>query len=393
MKVLFFDPFSGASGDMIMGSLIDLGADAAAITRTVESVGCTLEVSRQERGHIASTKATVRSDRRFHGLKEAVTILESSHLPGPAKENALLALDLLAAAESRVHGVPKEEAHFHEIGALDALADIAGCFAALHSLDAKRVCSLPLAAGGGYVRTAHGILPVPAPAVLEILKSKSIPWHGGPVDRELLTPTGTAILATAVDEFVSEYPPLRITTVGYGAGKNELSHPNVLRSALGEMRARHHHDQVMLLETNVDDVTGEVLGYLIELLMKSGALDVSVIPAVMKKGRSGNLIRVIARQDSVEGLAELVMRETGSLGLRVFPAVHRFLAEREEMAAEVQIKGLRRLVRLKVSRLKGKILSVKPEYEDCRTIAEETGLSLREVTAACEEAGKRALEE
>jgi uncharacterized protein (TIGR00299 family) protein len=392
MKVLFFDPFSGASGDMIMGCLIDLGADINAVRSAVESVGCTLEISREKRCHIAATRAQVLSDRRYHGLQEAVSILEASRLVDQAKMKALNALDILATAEAQVHGVSKEEAHFHEIGALDALADIAGCFAALHSLGAEKVYSLPISAGGGCVMTAHGLLPVPAPAVLEILSSHNIPWHGGPEEQELLTPTGITILAAAVDEFVTVYPLIRTEAVGYGAGKNERSHPNVLRSVSGEMKFRHHHDQVMLLETNVDDVTGEVLGYLIELLMGAGALDVSIIPAVMKKGRSGNLIRVIARHDAVEELAGVVMRETGSLGLRVFPAVHRFLAEREEIVVDVEIKGGHYQAQVKVSRREGKILSIKPEYEDCRMIAEQTGLSLREVMKACENAGKKALE-
>jgi len=390
MKVLLFDPFSGASGDMIMGSLIDLGADVGAVREAVESVGCTLEVARETRGHIAAARARVISDRRYHDLDEAIIILQGSSLAEDAKKGALRALDILASAEGRVHGVLKEQAHFHEIGALDALADIAGSLAALHSLGVEKVFSLPLSAGGGYVSTAHGKLPVPAPAALEILRSFHIPWRGGPEERELLTPTGAAILAAAVDEFVLESPLLRADAVGYGAGKNDHSLPNVLRSVRGEMTAPHGHDRVMLLETNVDDVTGEVLGHLIELLMDAGALDVSILPAVMKKGRSGNLIRIIAGRDRSEALAAIVMRETGSLGLRIFPAMHRIVAERESVMVDVEIAGSVFPVRVKVSRLNGTILNLKPEYEDCRTIAEQTRLPLREVMRVCENAARSA---
>ena len=211
MKVLLFDPCAGASGDMIMASLLDLGADVDVVRRAVESVGCALEVSRQEKSHIMACRARVISDKRFQSLRDdAVSILQGSSLKGKALENALSALDTLAEAESRVHGVAKEQARFHEIGALDALADIAGACAALHGLSAERVFSRPVSVGGGYVPSAHGLLAVPGPAALEILRrAHKIPWKGGPVEEELLTPTGAALLATLVDEFVPDFPLIR----------------------------------------------------------------------------------------------------------------------------------------------------------------------------------------
>ena len=235
MKALLFDPSAGASGDMIMGCLLDLGADLNAVREAVESVGCKLEVSREERSHIMAARARVISDRRYHSLEEAISILKSSRLQGEALEDALLALDILATAESRVHGVPKEEAKFHEIGALDALADIAGGCAALQSLDVQRVLSRPISVGGGFVKSAHGLLPVPGPAALEILRSHEMPWKGGPVEEELLTPTGAALLAALVDEFVPDFPLIRAEKVGYGAGKRELVLPNVLRAMIAEI--------------------------------------------------------------------------------------------------------------------------------------------------------------
>jgi len=398
MKVLLFDPSAGASGDMIMASLLDLGADVDVVRRAVESVGCTLEVSRQEKSHIMACRAHVISDRRYQSRDEAKSILQGSSLIGKALENAFSALDTLAEAEGRVHGVATEQVRFHEIGALDALADIAGSSAALQSLATERVFSRPISVGGGYVPSAHGLLAVPGPAAMEILRTHEIPWKGGPVEEELLTPTGAALLATLVDEFVPDFPLIRAEKVGYGAGKRELVLPNVLRAIAAETlptkagpNHEAHGNRIVQLETNVDDVTGEVLGHLIERLMQAGALDVSILPALMKKGRAGFVIRAIARAEGTEVLAKVMIRETGSLGVRVFPSIHRLVAEREQRDVPVEICGHIYSVQVKVSRMDGELLSVKPEYEDCKRIADETNQPLRTVIKKVEEAGWQAV--
>ncbi|MGB7571073.1 MAG: nickel pincer cofactor biosynthesis protein LarC [Methanothrix sp.] len=398
MKLLLIHPSAGASGDMIMASLLDLGADLQAVRQAVESVGCRLEVSRQERSSIMACRAIVTSDKRFCSLSQAQSILQASSLKGSALENALRALHILAQAEGRVHGTAPEQAHFHEVGALDALADIAGACAARASLEAEGVLCLPVSVGGGFVRSAHGLLPVPGPAALEILRSHSIPWRGGPMEEELLTPTGAALLAALADEFLARPPLLRAERVGYGAGRKDLEMPNVLRSVLAELLPvgatapghGQHGDSVVQLESNVDDVTGEVLGFLIERLMQEGALDVSILPALMKKGRAGSVIRAISRAEDGERLAGIIIRETGSLGVRVFPGIHRFLAEREETQVAVELDGEAHRSRIKVSRLDGAIISLKPEFEDCKRIAEATGLPLREVSQVVKEAGQKA---
>ena len=380
-----------------MASLLDLGADRQAVRQAVESVGCRLEITRQKKRSIMACRAAVTSDRRFQSLDEARSILSSSALKGKALDNALCALHILAEAEGRVHGSSPEQAHFHEVGALDALADIAGSSAARASLEAEQVLCLPVSVGGGLIKSAHGLLPVPGPAALEILRARHIPWRGGPVEEELLTPTGAALLAALTDEFLREPPLLQVERIGYGAGKKELEMPNVLRAMMAEAHLPgampghiHHGDSVVQLESNVDDVTGEVLGYLIERLMREGALDVCILPALMKKGRPGWVIRAIARAEDSEHLAGIIIRETGSLGVRVFPSIHRFLAEREEIVAELELAGQAHQARLKVSRLEGVMISLKPEYEDCRRIAEKTGLALREVREKVEEAGRQA---
>ncbi|HUI39331.1 MAG TPA: nickel pincer cofactor biosynthesis protein LarC [Methanothrix sp.] len=397
MKALLFDPYSGASGDMIMGCLLDLGADANAVRVAVESVGCRLEISHEERSHILTTRARVFAKGRYRCLSEALAILKGSTLSGKALERALEALDLLASAESLVHGVLKEEAHFHEVGALDALADIAGGCAALESLNVEAVLSLPICVGGGFVSTKHGLLPVPGPAAIEILRSRGLPWRGGPVEKELLTPTGAALLAVMVDRFLDSYPLVRAERVGYGSGEGELQVVNALRGTMGMTMDREQGhgkdgDRVVQLETNVDDVTGEVLGSLIDLLMDAGALDVTILPAIMKKGRSGNVIRVIAGHEDAQKLSRLVMRETGTLGVRVFPSLHRYVAQRDTRQVAVEIDGSIHHAQVKVSRLEGAILSIKPEYEDSLRIARVTGLPLRVVIRKVEEEGWRAME-
>jgi uncharacterized protein (TIGR00299 family) protein len=386
---LLFDPYSGASGDMILGSLLDLGADEKETREAVESVGCQLELSRIERSHISALRAVVVSSESYESFEEAVSVIKASSLRGEALEKALRTMEILAEAESRVHGSARRP-RFHEVGARDALADIAGSCAALQSLDVERVLSLPVSVGGGFVTASHGLLPVPGPATLEILRASAMPWRGGPAELELLTPTGAALLASLTDEFIPHPPLSTVMRVGYGAGNRELLQPNALRTMVVEIRGEHlRAERVVQLETNVDDVTGEVLGNLIDRLMESGALDVSIIPVLMKKGRSGSAIRAIALQEDKEDLSRLIMRETGSLGVRVFPLLHRYVAERETLEVEVAIGGRTYRAIAKASWLDDELLGCKPEYEDCRRIADETGLPLREVMRLVVEEAQR----
>ncbi|MDD3022197.1 MAG: LarC family nickel insertion protein, partial [Alphaproteobacteria bacterium] len=226
MKVLFFDPQSGASGDMIMGCLLDLGADPEKIIAAVESVNCRLEISRTKKHSIVATKAHVIADGRYHSVEEAKTMLNDACLVPPAREIALSTLVTLADAEAEVHGTSSDQVHFHEIGALDALADIAGCCAAFHSLEVEKTFTLPISVGSGTVSTMHGLLPVPAPATMAVLQSSGLLWKGGPIKQELLTPTGAALLANLVDEVIEEYPMIRAERVGYGAGSKDSEMPN-----------------------------------------------------------------------------------------------------------------------------------------------------------------------
>lgn len=385
MRALLFDPYCGASGDMILGALIDLGADLEYVRSAVESVGCRLEVNERRFDHIRAIRVKVISDKSFRSLGEAIDILKASALTSRALGRALRILDIMASAESKVHGVDRENARFHEMGSLDALADIAGSCAAMESLDVKRILSIAPSVGGGITDTSHGMLPVPAPATLEILRSHRIPWRGGPVAHELLTPTGAAILAASVDMFLDHHPEIVTERVGYGAGSREIGMPNLLRAILGEIPHHMHHDRVVQIETNVDDVTGEILGSLIDMLMKEGALDVTVMPALMKKGRSGSVISIISREDDARKLSAVLMRETGSLGVRVFPALHRLIAERRIESVEV----MGRSVPVKIGSIGGEIISVKPEHDVCRRIAEELNIPVKDIIRIASEKGWR----
>jgi hypothetical protein len=373
---------------MIIGCLLDLGADQSKVREAVESVGCNLQISRERRCHIEGVKADIVAEGRFHSVSEAKAILAGSSLSPPALKRALDILDLLAAAEAKVHGTEGEDLSFHEIGAKDALADIAGSSAALDSLDIEKVISLPVSVGGGTVHSAHGLLPVPAPATLEILTRSNLLWQGGPVDQELLTPTGASILATIVDETAERYPAIFAERLGYGAGKRELDIPNLLRGVIGNLRQDgFHQDQIVELTTNVDDVTGEVLGNLIDQLMAAGALDVSVVPAVMKKGRSGAIINVIAKETEMKPLSRLLMRETGTTGVRIHQSVHRIIAARKVRQIAIDLLGTTYHAKVKISSLGEDLLNVKAEYEDCKRIADETGIPLRDVIRRVEETG------
>lgn len=390
MRVLLFDPFSGASGDMIMACLLDLGADPCKVIEAVESVGCKIEISEVERGHIQARSASITSDRRFKSLKDARMILGEASLAPAALKTANRILETLASAEGRVHGVAPGDVRFHEVGSMDALADIAGCAAAIESfgpLHPDRILSLPVSAGSGTVETAHGKLPVPAPATMEILRSFEVPWSGGPEQIELLTPTGAAILASTVEQFVRFYPEIRAECVGYGAGSRDTGTANVLRGVIGQVSGHPGHDRVVQIETNLDDVTGEVIGNLIEVLMEHGALDVSVVPATMKKGRNGCLISLIAREDDIDEMSKTVMRETGSLGLRIFPLLHRIVAERESLSVPVAVGGGLMHVAVKVGRIDGEVFSLKPEFDDCQKVARKTGIPAREVSRMATVAG------
>jgi pyridinium-3,5-bisthiocarboxylic acid mononucleotide nickel chelatase len=385
--VVIIDPQNaGIAGNMMVGALLDLGADREATQSVMEYFASyfgdlDLETSVIEKSGIKATYVDVKCEEKAPIMyKELLNDLDSIHhqLVTPnILDFAKKVFKTLAEAEAAVHGTTLDKVHFHEVGAADAVADIIGSAYAFQQLrlNKKKIYGLPVALGGGSVETRHGRLGLPAPATLEILKG--VPVVGGPVYQELTTPTGAALLVNLVDEFSNFYPPLTSRKVGYGAGTLELPFPNVLRILVGDSPLPT--DQVTILETNLDNVTGEVLGHSFKSLMDGGALDVTIIPTITKKNRPGHLLRVIVKPGDCDAVSKAIIRETGTLGVRVLPYVHRNIAERKIVPVEIDMAGIKRKIRIKVGLMGEEIISVKPEYEDALKVAEETGMPLKTV--------------
>jgi pyridinium-3,5-bisthiocarboxylic acid mononucleotide nickel chelatase len=383
MRTLLFDPFHGASGDMITAALLHLGADREPVLRAMASVVKEPLLEEAERNGIRALRVRTRAEVRPRSLAGVLDRVKAADAPAPAVAMAERVIGRLHTAEEAVHG---EVVHFHEVGADDAIADIIGACTALHLLDPRHVAVLPIALGGGLIVGSHGTLPVPAPATAAILSASHLQGYPGPKDGELLTPTGAALLAEFVTLPASQVPPGRILGVGYGAGTRETgTMPNLLRVFLMETEELDH-DRVEILETNVDDVSPEVIAHAISRLMDAGARDASAIPSVMKKGRSGHLIRVIADPALTAPLAMILAEELGTLGIRVIPSVHRLVASRRVVRVPVIIGRETREIAVKVGSLGGRIISVKPEFDEARAWAEVKDLPVREVLRRAEEA-------
>jgi uncharacterized protein (TIGR00299 family) protein len=319
--------------------------------------------------------------RHYH---ELVDIIRSAGLSPQVEKSALDVFAIMAEAESKVHGESMEELHFHEVGQNDALADVIGSCAAIHEMDADLIFCTPVNLGGGRVKAAHGLMAVPAPATLEILIAGKLLSYGSG-NRELLTPTGAALLSYFAKP-IDNLPKGKVLSVGYGAGDADTEDPNVLRSMLMEISDVLTKDQIEILETNVDDVTGEVLGNLFDKLLAAGARDVAITPTIMKKGRSGHIIKVITKSQNSEQVAREIMKETGTLGIRVIPTLHRFVADRRMDKVNIQLKGKEFTVAVKIAQdMNGEILHISAEYEDCRRVADKVGLPLKKVIRRVEE--------
>jgi pyridinium-3,5-bisthiocarboxylic acid mononucleotide nickel chelatase len=374
MKICYLDAFSGISGDMTVGALVDAGADAAKLVIMLDTLatGATFRFEKTTRRGIAATKFHVDfvEGKRHRHLHDILELIANSALPARAKQNATAVFQKLGEAEAKVHGIAIEKVHFHEVGAVDSICDIAGACAALDLLGVDAIHSSPLNVGSGTVKTEHGILPVPAPATAELLSGKPI-YSSGPCV-ELTTPTGAAIASTLARDF-GALPPMCVTAIGYGAGTRDFpEHANTLRVLVGEASGAAEAITVAVLEANIDDSSPQVLGYAMERLLEAGALDVTLESVLMKKNRPGSLLRVIAKPEHREALANLIFAETTTLGLRITSAERRVKVRRI-----VEIETPRGTVRIKIS----EDGSFAPEYEDCRKLARESGVALKEILA------------
>ncbi len=393
MKTILFDPFCGASGDMTIAALIDLGADAGKIKTAMElAANVDVEISRSNKLGISACSVEVSTKKEGSlALSQIVTRIKALDLPSIVINDAIAVFNILGKAEAKIHGTSLEKLHFHELGQEDAIADIIGACTAFNDLGLKeyRIYCTPVSVGMGFIEFSHGKFPVPAPAALEILKEYSLPWHMGPVDGELLTPTGAALLAHFVNE-LGMIPVMKAHKISYGAGSKNILVPNVLRIIKGEIDDALITDMIEMLETNVDDVTGQVLGNLIEELLKAGARDVSIIPATMKKGRSGHIIQVISKPEDSPNLARKIIEETGSLGVRIIPIKHRLIAQRVMDKVSIILNGKEFEIAVKIARdMKGVLLNISAEFEDCKRVSKESGIPVRNVIRLTEEDARK----
>ena len=387
MRVGYLDCFSGLSGDMILGALLDCGLSLDLLTTELAKLplgGYRISAQPAMRGIITGTQVTValeEIDIAERSLQDILSLIEKSGLSQAVNEKSILIFERLAEAEARVHRLPVAEVHFHEVGAIDAIVDVVGAAIGLEILGIEALFSSPLPSGSGMVQTQHGTIPVPAPATLELIASSGAPIRPTPhCDVELVTPTGAAIVTTLAS---FERPTLSLQCVGYGVGAREFSDiPNVLPLWLGEMieeergvgEAKGREQKLLLLETNIDDMNPELYGYIMELLFERGALDVWFTPIQMKKNRPAVMLSILAPPEAEGQVVETLLQETSTLGLRV-QQVGRHHAAREVVQFDSSLGRLG----VKVKRLHGKRVSFSPEFEDCQRLAREHGLPLQEV--------------
>ena len=374
MRICYLDAFSGISGDTLVGALADAGADSAALVEALSSLApeASFRFEKTLRRGISATKFSVdvARDSKHRHLSQILKMIEQARLPARVKQNAAAVFRRLGEVEAAIHQMPLEKVHFHEIGAVDSIADIVGACLGFELLGVEAIFSSPLNLGSGTVNTEHGVLPVPAPATAVLLAGKPV-YASGPAV-ELTTPTGAAIAATLARDF-GVLPPMTLSSMGYGAGDYDTpEQANVLRVLIGEASRAAEATTVSVIEANIDDSSPEVLGYAMERLLAAGALDVTLTPLLMKKNRPGTLVRVIARPEDRESLAQLLFAETSTLGLRLYSAERRV-----QPRSIVEVETSHGKVRVKVS-AQG---SYSPEYDDCRRLALETGAPLKEILA------------
>jgi uncharacterized protein (TIGR00299 family) protein len=382
-RILYYDCFAGISGDMNLGALVDLGVDAAYLERELGKLnieGFRLEVEPGMRKGISGTKVTVVVDHpeneKHRHLSHIEALINNSSLSDRIKKKSLAIFDMVAEAEAKVHNISKQQVHFHEVGALDSIADIVGAAICQEYLEVDEIQASPVQLGGGFVKCAHGMMPVPAPATAEIVAD--IPVKTGLVEYEATTPTGAAILAATVDRFESRME-LVVHKTGYGIGQRDGEIPNVLRVYLAEGSKRVTEDveeeEAVMLECNLDDMNPERYTHVMDLLFEAGAADVFIIPIVMKKSRPGHMLSVLCNSDSVDKMKEILFTETSSIGLREHTLKKSML--RREMVVVSTKYGE---IEVKRSYFNGKVVNEKPEFEQCRKLAREHGVTLEEIS-------------
>ncbi|HTP70131.1 MAG TPA: nickel pincer cofactor biosynthesis protein LarC [Dongiaceae bacterium] len=380
MKAAYFDCFSGISGDMTLGALVDAGCPLDCLRdalRSIQVPGWQISSEKVWKNGVSATHVRVNTeDTQTHrSLSTILAIIDKSSLDSGVKARASAIFTKLGEAEATVHDVPIEKIHFHEVGAVDAIVDIVGASVGFAALGIEWFFCSALNVGGGTAKMAHGVLPVPAPATARLLMGK--PTYSNGLQKELVTPTGAAIVSTICQHFGPQ-PPMNVSAIGYGAGATDLeSQPNVLRLMIGEVATRQvqgHGGTIRVLEANVDDMSPQIFGYLLDKALAAGALDVFSTPIQMKKSRPGMLLTILCTPEDETKFREMLFAETTTIGVRSH------LVERYALAREfVQVTTRFGDVRVKVARADGRVQQVSPEFDDCRKLAEEKNVPLHEV--------------
>jgi uncharacterized protein (TIGR00299 family) protein len=389
MKIAYFDCFSGVSGDMILGALIDAGLDIRELESELGKLkisGYRLKAEKTARNGISGTKVNVDITEQNvkRGLKDIVGIVEQSDLDDDIKDLSKKAFKELAMVEAKIHGRDIEEIHLHEAGGLDSIIDVVGSFIGIKKLGIDAVYSSKIHVGTGFVECQHGVLPVPAPATLAMLKG--IPIYSRGIEAELATPTGVCVLKTLSKSF-GIMPEMKVEKIGYGAGSRELETPNLLRVYIGEAEGgEYEEDEVIVVETNVDNMNPEILAYASESLLKQGALDVFMTPVFMKKDRPGTMVSVVTTQEKLDEILSVMFTEITTLGVRL----HRL--ERRKLSREVvSVKTRFGEIEVKIAKIGNQIKNIAPEYESCKEIAVKQGIPLKNVYDEVKEAARKAL--
>jgi len=391
MRQAYLDGSSGISGDMFLGALLDAGFDAHRLLEELKKLPLgfyKLKRTRATRGGITGTRfeVEVAGDQPHRNLSDIEAILSAPGLSEGVKDKALKIFRKLAEVEGKIHGKAATDIHFHEVGAVDAIIDIVGACVGFEALEISELVSSPLNVGGGRVEAEHGSLPVPAPAAAELLQG--IPVYSSGVEGELVTPTGAAIVSTLAASF-GPLPPFKIERIGYGAGSKEFpKHANVVRLFLGERlealkaeAGKPGDELVSIIEANLDDMSPQLYGYLVDQALAAGALDVACSSVQMKKNRPGLQVTILATPEKADALAQLVFEQTTTIGLRIYEARRKVL-EREHVEVETPYGK----VRMKVAKREGKVMNAAPEFDDCQKLAAEKNVPLKQVMIAAQAA-------
>ncbi|MFC2045097.1 nickel pincer cofactor biosynthesis protein LarC [Chloroflexota bacterium] len=382
MNILYFDCFSGISGDMILGALIDAGLDASELQSELAKLSLSdwhLDIKKVSKHGLAGTQVKVITDdtKTARKMSEILSIVEDSPLQDNIKNDSIAILKRIGEAESKIHGKPAADLHLHELGGTDTIIDVVGAVVGINKLQIDKVYSSSVHVGKGFVSCAHGLLPVPAPATVALLAQSNTPVFGRDIEAELTTPTGAAILTYLTSSF--SLPPMDIKHIGYGAGERDLPIPNLLRVIIGQqtdatISSDYIQDNCISIEANIDDMNPELYSYLMDRLFQIGALDVYMAPLYMKKNRPAVLLGVITKDDIMEDVIDLILKETTTLGVRIHD-MKRTILPREELRVTTKYGD----VIVKVAKVGGKITNISPEYDSCRNLAIKVGVPLKEV--------------